>query len=172
MSNLLKSKFLLGVMAVAIMFVGVVAISAETASADTCSTGATTLRVGSKGDSVKCLQTAVGVTADGSFGPKTKAAVVAWQSSMGLVADGIFGPKSRAVLVVGGSVSGSFAPEGCTSASGYSPVTGGACYAVTSSSGTFPAGCTSAAGYSPTTGVKCDSTGGTVVPVEKATGPV
>lgn len=169
MSKLLKSKFLLGVVTIAVMFVGVVAISAGTASAETCSI-TSTLRQGSKGDQVKCLQTAVGVTADGKFGPMTKAAVVAWQEAAGLVADGIFGSKSRAVLVAGGSVSGSFAPEGCTSASGFSPVTGGACYAVSSGTvTTLPTGCTSTSGYSPTTGTKCDSTGGTVVP---ATGAV
>ncbi len=94
MSKLLKSKFLLGVVAVAVMFVGVVAVS-NTASAATC-TITTTLRVGSKGDEVKCLQAAVGVSQDGSFGPKTKVAVVAWQKTVsGLVADGIFGAKSR-----------------------------------------------------------------------------
>ena len=165
MSNLLKSKFLLGVMTVAIMFVGVVAVNAKTASADTCSTGTVTLRVGSKGEAVKCLQAAVGVSADGSFGPKTKAAVVAFQSINGLVADGLFGNKSRAVLVANGGVSGSF-PAGCASASGYSSTTGQACYAIPSST-TLPAGCTSSAGYSPTTGASCAT--GVVV---NATGPV
>src|SRR3989338_4889360 len=123
MSKLLKSKFLLGVIAVAIMFVGVVAVSDTASAQTTCSTGTVTLRVGSKGEAVKCLQAAVGVSADGSFGPKTKAAVVAFQSINGLVADGLFGNKSRAVLVANGGVSGSF-PAGCASASGYSSTTG------------------------------------------------
>jgi len=82
-----------------VMFVGVVALS-NTANADTCSTGTTTLRVGSKGEEVKCLQATIWVTADGIFGPKTKAAVEAWQAVKDLVADGIFGANSRAVFVV------------------------------------------------------------------------
>jgi peptidoglycan hydrolase-like protein with peptidoglycan-binding domain len=38
------------------------------------------------------LQNKLGITADGDFGPKTKAAVVAFQKSRGLAADGIVGP--------------------------------------------------------------------------------
>ncbi|MFA5791917.1 MAG: peptidoglycan-binding domain-containing protein [Candidatus Paceibacterota bacterium] len=164
MSNLLKSKFLLSVVFVAVMFVGAVALNATPAAAADCSI-TSTLRVGSKGVQVQCLQTALGITADGSFGPKTKAAVVAFQANSGLVADGIFGPKSRAVWMANTGVS-SFAPAGCTAASGFSPVTGGACYAVSSSS-SLPAGCTSTAGFSPTTGASC-ATGA----VTGQTGPV
>jgi hypothetical protein len=154
MSNLLKSKFLLGVIAVAVMFVGVVAVSNTASAQSSCSTGTTTLRVGSRGPAVVCLQLALdsGIVADGVFGPKTKARVVAWQASVGLVADGVFGARSRAALLAGGVVSASFAPAGCTSASGFSPVTGGACYVVTP----FPAGCTSASGFSSTTGLPCN----------------
>ena len=92
----LKSKFLLGVMVVAVMVVGL-AVDVNQAAAADC-TITTTLKVGSKGDEVKCLQTAVGVKADGSFGPKTKAAVMAWQKTAGLTADGVFGAKSRAAF--------------------------------------------------------------------------
>jgi len=60
------------------------------------STGFTeVLRLGSKGADVKALQVKLGVKADGSFGPKTKAAVVAFQKRHGLKADGVFGPISR-----------------------------------------------------------------------------
>lgn len=58
--------------------------------------GTTTLRVGSKGEAVKAVQTCVGATADGSFGPMTKAKVMAWQATMGLTADGVFGNMSKA----------------------------------------------------------------------------
>src|ERR1035437_561129 len=106
-----KSKILLGVMIVVAMF-GVLAFSnAKTASADCTITA--TLRVGSKGVEVQCLQTKVGATADGSFGPLTKASVMAYQSNHGLSADGVVGPLSRAVLNVGGAISGNF-PAGCT----------------------------------------------------------
>jgi hypothetical protein len=71
MSNL-KSKFLLVVMIVAVMFVGAFALtlSAEQAEAQTACTITTTLRVGSSGTQVKCLQMGLGITADGAFGPK------------------------------------------------------------------------------------------------------
>lgn len=58
--------------------------------------GSAVLKVGSKGQYVKNLQSFVGTTADGDFGPMTKAKVMAWQSNNGLVADGIFGPASKA----------------------------------------------------------------------------
>ncbi len=126
MSNF-KSKFLLGVMIFAVMFVGAFAFVANTADAQTCTITAT-LRVGSTGAQVQCLQSALGLTADGKFGPKTAAAVKAWQAGKGLVADGVFGAKSRAaftgVVVGGGSTT---LPAGCTSTSGFSPLTGQPC---------------------------------------------
>ena len=78
MSNLFKSKFFLGVVIAVVMLVGVAAFAVPSADAASC-TITKTLRVGSKGAEVKCLQATVGVAQDGSFGPKTKAAVVAWQ---------------------------------------------------------------------------------------------
>lgn len=82
-----------------------------------------TLSLGSRGEDVKALQTSLGITADGSFGPKTKAAVVAFQASHGLTADGVFGPKSRIALA--GSSNTPIA--GCTSTTAYSPITGIKC---------------------------------------------
>jgi putative chitinase len=49
------------------------------------------LKLGSEGEDVKKLQTKLGIEAIGKFGPKTDAAVKAWQSSHGLTADGIVG---------------------------------------------------------------------------------
>lgn len=162
MSNLLKSKFLLGVMVVAIMFVGVVAVSAGTASADCSITS--TLKMGSKGSQVACLQTALGgLTADGNFGAKTKAAVMAFQANAGLTADGVFGSKSNAVWVSNAGNSNNF-PAGCASNTGYSTTTGQSC----AGSSNLPAGCTSTSGYSPTTGSKCDSSSSPSTP----TGPL
>lgn len=60
--------------------------------------GTVTMREGSIGDRVKRLQEFLGVKADGVFGPKTKAAVIAFQKANGLVADGVVGPKTRAVI--------------------------------------------------------------------------
>ena len=52
------------------------------------------LKLGSKGDEVKQLQTKLGLTSDGSFGPGTEKAVKEWQTSNGLTSDGIIGDKS------------------------------------------------------------------------------
>jgi putative chitinase len=49
------------------------------------------LKVGSKGDDVKKLQTKLGLTADGVFGNGTAEAVKKWQAANGLTADGIVG---------------------------------------------------------------------------------
>jgi peptidoglycan hydrolase-like protein with peptidoglycan-binding domain len=52
------------------------------------------VKLGSDGVDVKYLQKKLGITADGDFGPNTKAAVVAFQKKHGLTADGIVGPKT------------------------------------------------------------------------------
>ena len=49
------------------------------------------LKVGSKGEDVKKLQTKLGLTPDGSFGPNTEKKVKEWQQTNGLTADGIVG---------------------------------------------------------------------------------
>jgi N-acetylmuramidase-like protein/putative peptidoglycan binding protein len=58
------------------------------------------LRMGDKGDDVKRLQTALGVTADGDFGPGTKKAVIALQKKNGLYPDGIVGKNTWKLLKV------------------------------------------------------------------------
>lgn len=105
-----------------------------------------TLKVGSSGAQVMALQQALGITADGSFGPMTKAAVMSFQAKNGLTADGVVGAMTGAKLA-GGST-------GCT---GFDPMTGKAC-----GSSTVP-GCMAGYMFSSTTGAKCDgsSTGST-----------
>jgi putative chitinase len=49
------------------------------------------LKLGSKGPEVVKLQTALGITADGNFGPGTEKVLKEWQAKMGLAADGIAG---------------------------------------------------------------------------------
>lgn len=53
-----------------------------------------TLKLGSKGSEVKTLQTKLGLTVDGVFGPKTEEAVKKYQKEKGLSVDGIVGPKT------------------------------------------------------------------------------
>jgi len=61
------------------------------------------LKNGSKGEEVKQLQTLLGTTADGSFGPGTEAKVKAWQAANGLTADGIVGDGTWAKMFPGAS---------------------------------------------------------------------
>jgi putative chitinase len=56
------------------------------------------LKVGSKGDDVKKLQEKLGVEAIGTFGPKTEAAVKAWQKVNGLKDDGVVGDATWSKL--------------------------------------------------------------------------
>jgi peptidoglycan hydrolase-like protein with peptidoglycan-binding domain len=58
----------------------------------------TTLRRGSTGAAVAALQKALGITADGAFGPVTEAAVRTFQSRQHLPATGVVGPTTWAAL--------------------------------------------------------------------------
>lgn len=58
------------------------------------------LRRGTKGAAVKKLQEALGIGADGAFGPGTEKALKEYQASNGLAADGIAGPRTLAALNV------------------------------------------------------------------------
>lgn len=51
-------------------------------------------KVGSRGGEVVKIQKAVGVSADGMYGARTKEAVAVWQMAHGLTADGIVGHKT------------------------------------------------------------------------------
>ena len=57
-----------------------------------------TLRRGDEGPLVTKLQLKLGVDAIGKFGPKTEAALIAWQKANGLQGDGIAGPFTLAKL--------------------------------------------------------------------------
>ena len=68
--------------------------------------GADLVRRGDRGEAVRDMQrmlTAAGhpLPADGVFGPRTEAALRAFQSRHGLAIDGIYGPASRAALADG-----------------------------------------------------------------------
>ena len=57
------------------------------------------LKQGSRGPLVQQLQEALGLEADGDFGPGTKSALQNWQSMNGLTADGVAGPKTLQALL-------------------------------------------------------------------------
>jgi cell wall-associated NlpC family hydrolase len=81
----------------------------STATASTSTTTATAstssglLRQGSSGPEVSRIQSELGISADGVFGPATKAAVIAFQQRNGLLVDGIVGPQTRGALGGGSS---------------------------------------------------------------------
>ncbi len=106
MNKLLSSKIAIGLLALALV-VGSFGIVSKKAGANTVYTfGSATLKVGSVGTNVANLQNALnavqsaGLTADGHFGPMTKAAVMTFQSAHSLTADGKVGAMSRAALAV------------------------------------------------------------------------
>ncbi len=66
------------------------------------------LTEGAEGRQVQLLQRALGISADGIFGPATEEAVEHFQASHGLSVDGIVGPATSAALG-GGSLSASVA---------------------------------------------------------------
>ncbi len=61
-------------------------------------TGGATLRSGAGGSTVAALQRALGVPADGAFGPVTRRAVRRFQRAHGLTVDGIAGPVTLRAL--------------------------------------------------------------------------
>lgn len=62
------------------------------------------IKLGSSGDNVKVLQTKLGLTPDGDFGPATEKAVKVWQEKNGLTADGIVGNTTWSKLGLGATV--------------------------------------------------------------------
>jgi hypothetical protein len=135
-------KFLIGTFVLGAMLVSTSVLAAY-------DFGATTLKVGSRGEAVKNVQIVVGATpVDGVFGNMTKAKVMAWQASNGLTADGVFGNASKA-KANSTTVVGTTCPAGQ-----FDPATGKAC-----GTSTLPAGCTATSLFSSTTGLSC--TGGT-----------
>jgi len=57
------------------------------------------LRKGSRGEGVKIMQEALGIGADGVFGPGTERALKEWQAANGLTPDGVAGPATFGKLL-------------------------------------------------------------------------
>jgi len=62
------------------------------------------LKIGSKGDDVKKLQTKLGLVSDGYYGALTATSVKKWQAANGLTADGIVGPSTWSKLFEGETI--------------------------------------------------------------------
>ena len=72
-----------------------------TTTTKTVPPGTPLLKLGSRGESVKQLQTLLGLTGDsvdGIFGSETTAWLTVWQDEHDLSPDGIYGPKSAAAM--------------------------------------------------------------------------
>ena len=77
--------------------------------------GPATTRTATTGSTVAALQSALGIPADGVYGPQTRRAVRAYQRNHGLAVDGIAGPITLAHLGLAGSGA---APKPAPSSSG------------------------------------------------------
>jgi peptidoglycan hydrolase-like protein with peptidoglycan-binding domain len=60
--------------------------------------GEVLLHRGSHGSTIAAVQRALGIPADGVYGPQTRRAVIAFQRSHGLIVDGIVGPQTVGAL--------------------------------------------------------------------------
>ena len=97
MNNISQLKFLIIGFVVLNMFFLYGPIKKAQAIDGEC-TIASNLKLGSKGEQVRCLQKIIGVATTGYYGKKTTSAVKEWQSSEGLDSDGIIGSSSRKIL--------------------------------------------------------------------------
>ena len=79
--------------------VSVAPVNPQITDSVTQSAPATTVKRGSQGETVKKLQAALGLKADGIFGIGTEASLKSWQAKNGLTADGVAGPKTLAKLL-------------------------------------------------------------------------
>jgi cell wall-associated NlpC family hydrolase len=92
----------------------VAAPAGQMAAAQATSTATTSslLRAGSRGASVAAVQRALGIAADGVFGPATEAAVLRFQRAHGLQVDGVVGSITSGALGLGGSSAGTASASG------------------------------------------------------------
>lgn len=98
----------------AAMLVGTGATAGQVAQAQgTTATGSSgsMLKRGSRGPAVAAAQRALGIPADGIFGPQTRRAVRAFQRAHGLEVDGVIGPITRAALGQGSGAGSSSGPR-------------------------------------------------------------
>jgi peptidoglycan hydrolase-like protein with peptidoglycan-binding domain len=76
-----------------------------------------TQAVHSAGSTVVALQQALGISADGIYGPQTRRAVRAYQANHGLLVDGVAGPQTLGSLGLASSGGASASPSSSSSSS-------------------------------------------------------
>ena len=91
-----RTLFALAAVAIALVCTADIAAADSTGGASAASE--VVVKRGDRGDAVRKVQSALGVGADGVFGPVTERAVKSFQRRNGLVVDGIVGPQTRAAL--------------------------------------------------------------------------
>ena len=85
---------------------GVAVAQDEPAPAASGAKGVASLKVGASGSAVIALQRALGVAADGQFGPITRRAVRRYQRAHGLTVDGVAGPATLSALGIASQPAG------------------------------------------------------------------
>jgi peptidoglycan hydrolase-like protein with peptidoglycan-binding domain len=100
----------------AIVAAATLTFAAGGALAQSGGTGSSAVK--SAGSTVAALQSALGITPDGVYGPNTRRAVRNYQRNQGLVVDGIAGPVTLAHLGLAGQGSGGSTSSRQTPASG------------------------------------------------------
>ena len=76
--------------------------------------GQTLLHRGDRGSTIAQVQRALGIPADGVYGPATRRAVISFQSAHGLIVDGIVGPQTLGALGLSSSNSSGSSGSGST----------------------------------------------------------
>jgi Transglycosylase-like domain/Putative peptidoglycan binding domain len=94
-------RLLLALAVMATVFACTAGVSAADRTGGASAAGGVVVKRGDRGDAVRKIQSALGVAADGVFGPVTERAVKRFQRRKGLVVDGIVGPQTRGALGLG-----------------------------------------------------------------------
>ena len=97
-----RGPHLASLLAAAALFAGAavpaLADPGSTASGGASAAAEVVVKRGDRGSAVRSIQSQLGITADGVFGPMTERAVKRFQRRHGLVPDGIVGPLTRSAL--------------------------------------------------------------------------
>jgi peptidoglycan hydrolase-like protein with peptidoglycan-binding domain len=86
------------VLVAALLLFAATVASADRGNATATASSEEVVERGDRGQAVRSIQTALGIPADGVFGPQTERAVRRFQRRNGLVVDGVVGPQTRSAL--------------------------------------------------------------------------